>query len=122
MAPHLWPRRESPPRSPASRPDFGIILAWTVEDKSNEGMCAYVTRTAPKSFRGKRLPKRLGRIDGIHEFPENLIGDVALLHRGGDYTCKVFAVDKKVYLGTYKFSLPWEPLIDGLEIEPKEER
>ncbi len=40
MAPHFWPRRESPPRSPASRPDFGIILAWTVEDKLESAVLA----------------------------------------------------------------------------------
>ena len=87
---------------------------------SNAGMCAYVMRTAPTSLRGKRLPKRLARIDGIHEFPENLIGDVALLH--GDYTGRVFPRDKRIYFGTYRFSLPWDPLIDGQEIERKEER
>ena len=85
-------------------------------------MCTYLARIEPKSFRGKRLPKRLARIDDIHEFPEDLVGEVMLLHGGGDYVCRVFAMDKRIYLGTYRFSIPLEPLIDGEEIRPKDWR
>lgn len=113
----MWPFSSGKPKKQKRRRHVELPLY------SAEPLCAYVVRLEPRSFNGVRLPKKLDRVDGLHEPDRDVIRDIAPEHGGGQYRARFFLQENKaVYCGTHYFCLPGEPLIDGMPIKPKERR
>jgi len=81
---------------------------------SDVALCAYVTRLGPREHRGVALPRKLGRVDLIHDIHADLEDPVAARNGGGRFVARAFEMrDKRAYVGTYEFAVAGDPLLDG---------